>query len=167
MLQNHKADSWDEATQTPVYDDETVPNLDRLQAYVDHCFEEYAVVSDHLNREQVQCCVADWDRRRGQARPNKKPSKRVFGKRVLNKHFTRHDNRHVLFVAKALIGQPPENDKGVGWKACVRHELGHIIDYARRGRSGHDSAFKHIMALFGEEVNDGQHSHGYRPDVFK
>lgn len=170
MLSNHKAESWDDVSENnELYDDENATPLARLQAYIDYCFETYNFVSDHLNRDQVQCCVANWGRRRGEARYNTKMKKQKFGKRVMDsKHRKRNFNTHALFVASALVGVKPENDKGAGWKACARHELGHLIDYEKHGQSsGHGRRFKRIMSKFGHDSNDGKHAHGYPPRIHR
>lgn len=171
MLANHEAQSWsdiEEEDGDAVYDDARASPLERLESYVDYCFETYPVVENHLDREQVQCCVADWDRRRGQARYNTTMGKRVFGKQVRDKKWrNRTRGSHALFLAKALIGVAPEEDGGVGWKPCVRHELGHLIDYEKRGRSGHGPKFKAVMSQFGEEQNNGKSTHGYAPSYHR
>lgn len=165
MLSNHEADSWSDVRGgDALYDDPSAPPLERLESYVDHCFEVYDVVSNNLDREQVQVCIADWDRRRGQARYNTRMKKRRFGKQVRDSKWRKRPRgKHALFVAKALIGVPAEDDKGVGWKPCVRHELGHLIDYEQRGTSGHGPKFKAVMRQFGEDRNDGMSQHGYAP----
>lgn len=166
MLDNHEADSWRDLSDGTDYqfDDEHVVEVDRLAEYVDYCFETYDLVSRHLDRPQVQTCVADWDSRRGQARYNTTMDKQEFGKRVQDsKYRNSTDGLHTIFIATALVGVPPEDDNGVGWKACVRHELGHLIDYEKRGASGHGPKFKAVMDQFGEERNDGMSTHGYAP----
>lgn len=170
MLSNHKADSWDDMSdEIALFKDDTADPLVRVQSYVDHCFETYRVVSDNLDRDQVQCCIANWGRRRGQARYNTKMQKQEFGKRVTDsKHRKKSFDTHALFIATALVGIDPKDDNGAGWRACVRHELGHIIDYEKHGQSsGHGSRFKRIMSKFGHENNDGQHAHGYPPRVHR
>ena len=167
MLSNHKADSWSDVSEDDdaLYDDESADPLTRLEAYIDHCFETYDVVGEYLDRDQVQCCVADWGRRRGQARYHTEMQKQEFGKRVSDSaHRKKVKGTHAMFVATALIGVEPEDDNGAGWKACARHELGHLIDYEKHGKSsGHGRGFKWVMSQFGEETNDGQHAHGYPP----
>lgn len=170
MLSNHEADTWEDtnSVDSAVFDDDRADSLERLEAYVDHCFDTYDVVSNNLRRSQVQACVADWGRRRGQARYNAVMGKQKFGKRVSDKKWRRYvDGNHVLFVAEALIGVAPEDDKGAGWKPCVRHELGHLIDYEKRGTSGHGPKFKAVMRQFGHEQNNGQHAHGLAPRVHR
>ena len=170
MLSNHEADTWEDTNSVDgaVFDDDRADPLERLEAYVDHCFDTYDVVSNNLSREQVQACVADWSRRRGQARTNTRMGKQRFGKRVSDTKWRRNvDCKHVVFIAEALIGVGPEDDKGVGWKACVRHELGHLVDYEMRGTSKHDHRFKAVMRQFGNEANDGQHAHGYAPRIHR
>jgi hypothetical protein len=168
MLDNHDADSWGDVVQdTAAYDDETKDPLTRVRAYVDHCFDAYSVVSNNLDCDQIQVCIADLDRRRGEARKQTEMDKSVFGKRVVDsKHRLHHPFNHCVFIAKELVGVPPEEDNGAGWKACVRHELGHCIDYEKRGVSGHGSKFKAIMAGFGEN-NDGMSTHGWAPRVHR
>lgn len=168
MLDNYKADDWTDVSDDAeyVFDDESRTPLARLQSYVEYCFETYSVLNT-LDRDDIQCCVADWGRRRGEHRSNKKMDKRVFGKRVSRKHERQSDGNHVIFIASALIGVSPEDDIGVGWKACVRHELGHAVDYEQRGTSDHSHHFKNIMQQFGHDVNDGQHAHGYAPRVHR
>lgn len=166
MMKNHGANSWDDIVEdAAAYDDETKDPLTRVEAYVDHCFDAYDVVSEHLTRDRVQVCVADWGRRRGQARYNCQMDKRKFGKRVPDSKYRNFRMGHYsLFLAEALVGVPPKDDKGVGWKACVRHELGHLIDYGKHGSSsGHGARFKRIMDQFGHENNDGQYQHGLAP----
>lgn len=170
MLSNHEADSWTEVRgdDAALYDDPSAPPLERVEAYVDHCFDAYHVVSNNLYRDQIQVCIADWDRRRGQARYNRRMGKQRFGKQVRNSRWeNQRSGVHVLFLAKALVGVPPEEDKGVGWKPCVRHELGHLIDYEERGTSDHGPKFKEVMARFGEEGNNGMSQHGYAPRVHR
>jgi hypothetical protein len=171
MMQNHEAQSWsdiEDDDSTATYDDERASPIERLESYIDHCFDAYPIVSRHLDRQQVQACVADWGRRRGQARYNTHMKKQKFGKQVRDSKWREHMNgSFVVFIAEALVGVPPEEDKGVGWKPCVRHELGHIIDYQKRGTSGHDRAFKAVMAEFGEDANDGGHAHGWAPRRFR
>lgn len=166
MLNNHQADSWQDLSDGTnfEFDNEHLPALKRVEEYVDYCFDTYPVVSNNLNREQVQVCVANWGRRRGQARYNTTMQKREFGKQVRdNKWRNRTSGTHALFIATALVGVPPEDDKGLGWKPCVRHELGHLIDYEQRGTSDHSPTFKSVMAKFGEEKNDGMSAHGHPP----
>lgn len=166
MLANHQAESWRDLSDGTDYDfdNERLSALDRLTEYVDYCFETYPIVSDNLDRDKVQACVADWGRRRGQARYNTTMRKREFGQQVRDQKWRdRTRGSHAIFVATALIGIPPEQDNGVGWKPCVRHELGHLIDYEKRGTSGHGPAFKSVMAKFGEEKNDGMSAHGLAP----
>jgi len=166
MLENHQAESWQDLSDGTdfEFDNERLSALERAEEYVDYCFETYSVVSTWLDRDQVQVCVADWGRRRGQARRNTRMGKKEFGKRVSDSAWRESkQGSHVLFIATALVGVPPEDDNGVGWKPCVRHELGHLIDYEKRGTSGHDDKFKSIMAQFGEEKNDGMSQHGYAP----
>lgn len=170
MLDNHKADSWRDVSDDTefAFDDDHLSPLERVEEYVDYCFETYDVVSNNLTREQVQCCVADWGRRRGQARYNTRMGKQEFGKRVTDSKWRKYsDGNHVLFTASALVGVKPEDDKGVGWKPCVRHELGHLIDYEKRGTSDHGQKFKAVMRQFGEVENDGQHAHGWAPRVHR
>lgn len=165
MLSNHNADSWSEVRgdDDAVYDDPSTPPLERLDAYVDHCFDVYDVVSANLSRDQIQTCIADWDRRRGEAHYNRQMKKRRFGKRVSRTHKRRRVGQYCVFLAKALVGVPPEDDRGVGWKATTRHELGHVIDHVQRGESDHGPKFKAVMRQFGEDGNDGKSQHGYPP----
>jgi GH18 family chitinase len=169
MLDNHTAQTWDDVRQTdkPLYNDPGMPPLERVETYVDHCFDTYPVVSRHLDRERVQVCIADWGRRRGQARQHRRLTKRKFGQRIPASADRRVEDNHALIVATALVGVSPEDDKGVGWKATVRHELGHIIDYEKRGTSDHSQKFKRIMGQFGHEVNEGKSSGGYPPRYFR
>jgi len=171
MLANHEAESWSDMEEDDgdaVYDNPRASALERLEAYVDHCFDAYPVVRNNLDRDQVQCCVADWGRRRGQARYNTTMGKQKFGQRVSDSRWkNRTSGSHALFIAEALVGVAPEDDKGVGWKPCVRHELGHLIDYEKRGTSDHGPKFKAVMSQFGEEQNDGQHAHGWAPRVHR
>lgn len=169
LVDNMKADSWDEVRDSDedLFDDPTAPALDRLESYIDHCFEVYDVVSNNLDRDQVQACIADWDRRRGQHRPNSKMTKQQFGKRVPKKHQKRSTGNSVIFLAKALVGVPPEDDAGMGWKPTVRHELAHAIDHSKRGTSDHGPYFKAVTRKFGHEENDGMSMHGYRPDMHR
>jgi hypothetical protein len=170
MLDNHQADSWQDVSDGTdfEFDNERLSALERVEEYVDYCFETYAVVSAWLDREQVQTCVADWGRRRGQARYKTTMGKQEFGRQVRDSKWReKTDGSHALFIATALVGVPPEDDNGVGWKACVRHELGHLIDYEKRGESGHGPKFKSIMAQFGEAENDGMSTHGYAPRVHR
>lgn len=169
MLSNHQADSWADTVDASsyVFDDDAKPPLARLESYVDYCFDTYHIVYETLDREQIQTCVADWGKRRGQCRWNKRMTERQFGKRVPRSKQRASPGEHVVFVATALVGVGPGDDKGVGWKPCVRHELGHAIDYERRGESGHGPLFKNVMAQFGEGANDGQHAHGYPPRVHR
>lgn len=168
MLANHQADTWSDRQDgddlRQVYDNERESKLRRLEAYIDHCFEAYPIVYQHLERDRVTACVADWDRRRGQHWWGWTARRQVYGKRIEKSTWRRESGQHLVFCAKALIGTPPEEDKGIGWKACVRHELGHGIDYTIRGTSGHGPDFKRVMRQFGEEVNDGSSSHGHRPE---
>lgn len=165
MLDNMRADSWSDVSSAEdyVFTEDTRPPLERLESYIDYCFETYDVVSAHLDRGQVQACIADWDKRRGQHRPNTEMRKQVFGKQVRSKWRKRVEGNHAVFVSKPLIGVPPEDDNGAGWKACVRHELGHAIDHQKRGTSDHGHKFKAIMRQFGEQNNDGGYAHGYYP----
>lgn len=164
LLKNVHAESWSdlESDDEYTFDNERATPLERFESYVDYCFETYPVVYNNLDRENVQTCIADWGRRRGQCRYNKKMKKRKFGKRVASSQEKRYSSNYVLFLATALVGVPPEHDNGDGWKACVRHELGHAIDYEKRGTSDHGPKFKSVMAQFGEN-NDGQSQHGYAP----
>lgn len=169
MLQNHHSDSFDRdepdtRTGAAVFDNDGAMPLTRLSAYIDYCFDEYPIVYENLDREQIQACVADWGRRRGQCKYNAVMGKREFGKRVTDSaHRTTVDGKYAVFVAKALIGVPPEDDKGCGWKPTVRHELGHAIDFEQRDTSDHGPKFKAVMQQFGHEPNDGGYAHGYAP----
>ena len=169
MLSNHQADSWRDLSDSTAFefDDERLSKLERLTEYVDYCFETYPVVSDNIEREAVQTCIADWGRRRGQARYDTTMRKREFGKQVRNKWRSKTTDSHAIFVASALIGVSPEEDNGVGWKPCVRHELGHLIDYEKRGSSDHGPVFKAVMSEFGEEKNDGMSVHGLPPRLHR
>jgi len=171
MLDNHEAESIaevrDESTHarsvpSNVYDDETCDPLTRLQSYIDYCFERYDFISDYLDRDDVQCCTANWDNKRGYARSNWKMEKQKFNKRVTWKaRGSLTDGHNVLILGRHLIGTPPEKDNGVGWKACARHELGHLIDWQIRGVIDHSAKFTELMERFGHENNDGQCAHGY------
>lgn len=165
MLANYEADSWSDISESTdfEFDNDRLSALERVEEYVGYCFETYPIVYNTLDRQQVTVCVADWDRRRGQARRNKTMERREFGKRVPRTYERRTVGKHSLFLAKDLVGVPPEDDNGVGWKATTRHELGHIIDYAKRGESGHGPKFKKIMAQFGERQNDGASTGGWAP----
>jgi hypothetical protein len=163
ILENHKSNSFDEQPS----EQQQMSKVEKLRAYVDECFEKYDIVSDNLDRDRIGAHIADWNRRRGQCRYNKSYSKAEFGGRVTKKHETYTRGKHSIFIATALVGVPPKDDKGVGWKACVRHELGHAIDYEQRGRSDHSAKFKAVMSKFDNESNDGGYAHGYRPDVHK
>ena len=164
MLENHKKNSFESededksSSRTPV---------EKVRAYVDKCFEQYDIVSDTLDRDQISAYTADWDRRRGQCRYNKTYTKDRFGGRVTSTHERYTPSNHSIFIAEALVGVPPKEDRGVGWKACVRHELGHAIDYEQRGTSDHGPKFKNVMVSFNNSANDGGYAHGYRPDVHK
>lgn len=165
MLDNHKAESWDDLNESdnPLYDDPRADALTRVEAYVEHCFETYPVVSNNLDRGQVQVCIADWGHRRGQARLNERYTRQKFGKQVRNKWSRRIGGNHAVFIATALVGVSAEDDNGAGWKPTVRHELGHVVDYEKRGTSDHSHEFKKIMRQFGHESNDGGYAHGYPP----
>lgn len=166
MLDNAHADSWNdlEDDESYTFENPRASPLERFEAYVDYCFDTYSVVADTLDREQIQACVADWDRRRGQCRYNALMDKRTFGKRVVDSaHRNRVSGNYAIFVSKPLIGVLPEDDNGYGWKQTVRHELGHAIDYQQRGTSDHSSKFKAVMAQFGHDMNDGQCQSGYAP----
>jgi hypothetical protein len=166
MLQNHQADTWNDVD-TGSFDNDERPPLARLQSYVDYCFDHYSVVSNNLDRDSVQCCIADWGRRRGQARIGREMDRQTFGKRVPSSAENYVVGTHALFLAEALVGVAPDEDNGVGWKACVRHELGHMIDYEQRGECDHGPKFKAVMEQFGHDNNDGQSTHGYMPRVFR
>lgn len=165
MLNNAQADSWSDLNDDDDYlftDDRASP-LERLESYIDYCFDTYDIVSSTLQKDQIQACVADWGRRRGQCKYNARMARQEFGKQVREKHRRYSPSNHAVFLSEPLIGVPPEDDKGVGWKACVRHELGHAIDYEQRGTSDHGPKFKEVMSQFGEESNDGGYAHGKAP----
>lgn len=164
MLDNHDADSWSDVSDSDsyVFGDASKQPLTRLESYVGYCFETYSVL-DTLDRDQIQTCIADWGRRRGQCKYDARMAKREFGQRVTDStHRNDVDGNYAVFVAEALVGVPPEDDNGAGWKGTVRHELGHAIDHHDRGTSGHDAAFKRVMRSFGEG-NDGMSQHGWPP----
>lgn len=165
MLDNLHADSWSDTTESEEweFEDPRASPLARLESYVDYCFETYPIVYNVLDRDKVTTHVADWGRRRGQHWSNKTFDQRTFGKRVDSSHREYKEGNHAILLAEALIGVPPKNDNGSGWKACVRHELGHAIDYEKRGSSDHGPEFKSVMAQFGEAHNDGASTHGYPP----
>ena len=173
MLQNHRSDSFaddpvEETYEQRFFDNDNAGALARLQAYIDHCFDEYDIVSEHLDREQIQACVADWGRRRGQCKYDAVMDKQRFGSRVSDSaHRNNVKGHYAVFVAEALVGVAPEDDKGCGWKPTVRHELGHAIDMERRGTSDHGAEFKDVMRQFGHEQNDGGYAHGYAPRVHR
>lgn len=169
MLDNVEADSWSDLNDSDdyVFDDDRADPLDRLTSYVDYCFDTYDVVAHNLDRDQIQTCIADWDRRRGQCKYHARMKRQRFGKQVRSQHRERVDGHYAVFVAEPLIGVLPEDDKGVGWKPCVRHELGHAIDFEQRDTSDHSRKFKHVMAQFGEDTNNGQHEHGWAPSVHR
>lgn len=145
------------------YTDEQAPPLKRLESYIDYCFDTYSVVSNTLDRDQIQACVADWDRRRGQCKHEAKMDRQMFNKQVRSSHRRYEHGHYAIFIAEALIGVLPPEDKGVGWKSTTRHELGHAIDYEERGTSDHGREFKSVMSRFGEDSNNGQHAHGWAP----
>jgi len=169
MLANAQADSWSDLEDDGgyVFDDERASKLERLTSYVDYCFETYPVVSNNLDRDQIQTCVADWDKRRGLCKYDAKMHKREFGKQVRDTHRKKVRGNYAIFLATPLVGVKPENDRDVGWKACVRHELGHAIDHYDRGESDHSKQFKAVMRQFCEDVNDGQHAHGWAPKLHR
>lgn len=167
MLNNSKAESWGDLSDDYIFDDDTKEPLDRLNSYVDYCFDTYDVVSENLTRARIQTCTADWDRLRGKCKYNAKMDKRTFGKRVTDSSWRKHRNgRYAVFVAKALIGVEPDRDNGLGWKHTVRHELGHAIDYEQRQTSGHDEKFKKVMRQFGDG-DEGKCVSGYMPKYFR
>lgn len=165
MLENHSATGWNDTIDDSdaLYQDETKPKIERLRSYIDHCFETYPIVYNNLERGQVQACVVNWDRRRGQCKYNKYAKKPIFGKRITSKHLRYEQGNYIIAVASGLVGVPTEKDQGVGWLATVRHELGHAIDHKHRGTSDHSSKFKQVMRQFGEPNNDGKSQHGWSP----
>jgi hypothetical protein len=166
MLDNARADSWSDldSGESYTFENPRATPLERLESYVDYCFDHYSIVSDQLDRSQVQACVADWGHRRGVCKPNARMKKREFGQRVVDsKHRIKDDSHYAVFVATPLVGVPPEEDDGAGWKPTLHHELGHAIDFEKRGTSDHSDKFKSIMREFNEEPNDGGHAHGLPP----
>lgn len=168
MLDNHSADSFTDVQEqtTPVFDDENESKLTRLRAYVDNLFMEYPWLENYLNRNNIQVCIANWDSTRGQAYPFTQFSKDEFGKRIHHTH-KHNSSGHAMVLARGLVGATPELDNGIGWKHCVRHELGHVYDFGKRGKSDHSKQFKKTMAKFSHHNNNGQSAHGKRPDYLR
>lgn len=178
MLENHAKDTFDtpdsdesvavaRPSHADVFDNINATPLERHEAYVDYLFENHEFLGEHVDRGKLQVCVADWDKRRGQARYNCKMKKVEFGGRVHDtKWRTRRRGHYSIFVSKPLVGVPPSRDKGKGWKKTVRHELGHVVDHVQRGTSDHGPKFKEVMSLFGPNEGDG-YCGGYYPSYHR
>ena len=99
--------------------------LDAARRVVNEAFVENDWLSDHLSVDDITVAVADWPRRRGQAKYNQRATEHVFGERVPKSKIERATGEYTVLIAEGIY----END--MGWKDTVLHEVAHCVAHAK------------------------------------
>jgi len=120
---------------------ETVPEsgnaiVDDVRRIVRKTFFQNPWLSEHVIQKNIHVAVADWPRRRGQARYNQRPTEHVFGERVPGSKIVNDVGEYTVLVATDIY----END--LDWEDTVIHEIAHCVahamydEYPKRTRDG-------------------------------
>jgi len=98
--------------------------LDAARRVVHGAFAENEWLSDHLSVDDITVAVADWPRRRGQAKYNQRATEHVFGQRVPKSKIESVTGEYTVLMATGIY----ENE--MGWRDTVLHEVAHCVAHA-------------------------------------
>jgi predicted SprT family Zn-dependent metalloprotease len=98
--------------------------VETVQAEVDRLFDAHDM-PDGLTRQQVHCYVADWQRKIGNCKYNRRVESREYGQRVTG--LERKQDHYAIGVATRAF------DADDTWIDTVRHELAHATAYVKNG----------------------------------
>lgn len=99
--------------------------LDAARRVVHEAFAENEWLSDHLSVDDITVAVADWPRRRGQAKYNQRATEHVFGQRVPKSKIESVTGEYTVLMATGIY----ENE--MGWRDTVLHEVAHCVAHAK------------------------------------
>jgi len=77
--------------------------LDDLRRIIREAFAKNPWLTDHLNQDRIHAAVADWPRRRGQAKYNQKPTEHVFGERVPGSKIVSSTGDYTVLIATDIV----------------------------------------------------------------
>lgn len=103
-------------------DEPTKSRVERVQDEVSRLMDEYEMPRG-LERYQIHCYVAEWQRRIGQANYNQYVEPREYGQRVTGRSHS--DEHYGIGIATRAF------DSDDTWLDTVAHELAHITAYVR------------------------------------
>lgn len=147
------------ASLTPPQDtDEQI--LSEFETEVYDTFKEHPFLADHLSPDQLTIVLADWERRRGVCKYNRRSTKRVYGKRMASTHLSRQRRCHIVGVARRVYKQ------GNNWRGTLRHEVAHAYLYNKHDESQkHNRNFKRVNQRIGGSpaggTNDKKYNYKY------
>lgn len=110
--------------------------LDDLRRIISETFDSNPWLTDHLDPDQIHAAVADWPRRRGQAKYDQRPTEHVFGERVPGSKIVSDTGEYTVLIASDIY------EKDLEWEDTAVHEIAHCVahamydEYPKRTRNG-------------------------------
>lgn len=135
--------------------------LDDLRRIISETFAENPWLNDYLDQSQIHAAVADWPRRRGQAKYNQRPTEHVFGERVPGSKIVSDTGEYTVLIATDIY------EKDLEWEDTVIHEVAHCVAHAKydvypkRTRNGTSNG--HPMASHGPKWKEIAKRLGAKP----
>lgn len=132
------------------------------ESEVARLYDEHDFLELHVHRFDVNVGVARWEGRNGVCKYNcRLPSKRRFGKRMTS--LTRKTGEHAIIINERIFEQGNHEQ----FLDTVRHELAHVICYAKHGKypsrkkyddydpeyKSHGDAWKRMARRIGADPN--------------
>lgn len=135
--------------------------LDDLRRIIRKTFFQNPWLSEHILQKNVHAAVADWPRRRGQAKYNQRPTEHVFGERVPGSKIKSDTGEYTVLIAIDIY------EKDLEWEDTVKHEIAHCVahamydEYPKRTRNGTSNG--HPMASHGPKWKEVAKRLGAKP----
>lgn len=134
--------------------------IEAMEAEIHRLYDEYDFLAEHLPKSNLHWCVANWERKNGNCRYNRRTSKKVHGKRLSKLEDA--DGHHLISVNER-IWEEGNHDAFIN---TVRHEVAHAVVYEKYDESqGHNENWERMakrIGCSGDRCSNGTKSREYK-----